>query len=72
MSTGDALHHEDHPLIGSRVHDIASRQEGELTAIVCEPVTDRNGNRRYVRLAFIKAASGIEWSTSAESVEAVR
>ncbi|MER7000395.1 hypothetical protein [Streptomyces sp. NPDC000410] len=68
MTTVDSFGHEKDPRIGCTVRDIASRRKGELTAIVQEKVRDKSGHERYVRVAYIKAASGIEWSTAADNL----
>ncbi|MFG2645942.1 hypothetical protein ACGFYP_33795 [Streptomyces sp. NPDC048370] len=65
MSTAASLFHEDgHPWLHKTVRDIASRGEGELTAIVHE-----KANRRTLRVAHIRPASGIEWTTAADNVQ---
>lgn len=71
MTTIDAFGHETDPRIGHTVRDIASKGEGELTAIVREKVKDKSGGERYVRVAFIRAESGIEWSTAADNVTVI-
>ena len=64
----DGFGHEEHPWIGQQVRDIACKGEGVLTAVVREKVT----GGRFVRLAYIKPASGIEWSTHSDNVQLVR
>lgn len=64
----DPFGHEAHPWIGRQVRDIASKGEGELTAVVHEKVS----SGRSVRLAYIKPTSGIEWSTAHDNVQLVR
>ncbi|WP_405856310.1 hypothetical protein OG361_22900 [Streptomyces sp. NBC_00090] len=58
--------YEQHPLLHKRVRDIASRGEGELTAVTHELHTDG----RVVRVAHIRPKNGIEWTTSADNVQA--
>ncbi|MFJ8384769.1 hypothetical protein ACIQ9Q_09695 [Streptomyces sp. NPDC094438] len=72
MNTVDSLGHERDPRIGRRVRDIASKGEGELTAIVREKVSGSEAEPRYSRLAYIKAPSGVEWSTAPENIEVLR
>ncbi|MEU1863709.1 hypothetical protein ACFU5Y_11565 [Streptomyces gardneri] len=60
-------HEEDHPWLHRTVRDIATRGEGELTAIVHE-----QAGTRTVRIAHIRPASGIEWTTAANNVQLVR
>ncbi|MEV6328390.1 hypothetical protein [Streptomyces sp. NPDC051909] len=57
--------HEQHPLVGSRVRDIASGGEGVLAAVTHEVHSDG----RVVRIAHVRPASGVEWSTAAENVQ---
>lgn len=57
---------DGHPWLHKTVRDVASRGEGELTAIVHE---DSNG--RTVRVAHIRPASGIEWTTAADNIQLV-
>ncbi|RSS43221.1 hypothetical protein [Streptomyces sp. WAC08241] len=58
--------YEEHPLLHTRVRDTASRGEGELTAVTHE----LRGDGRSVRIAHIRPASGIEWTTSADNIRA--
>ncbi|MFI8519281.1 hypothetical protein ACIGEZ_15815 [Streptomyces sp. NPDC085481] len=59
--------YEDHPLLHHQVRDIASRGEGELTAVTHELHSDG----RVVRVAHIRPANGVEWTTAAGNVQAV-
>ncbi|MFF5938500.1 hypothetical protein [Streptomyces sp. NPDC012508] len=63
MNPVDAEGREDHPLLHHMVRDIASRGEGELTAVVHE----MHGGRR-IRIAHIQNANGITWSTAADNI----
>ncbi|MGW7365633.1 hypothetical protein ACWGI8_19870 [Streptomyces sp. NPDC054841] len=72
MTAVDSFGHERDPRIGRTVRDIASKGEGELTAIVREKVKARDGSERYVRVAYIKAVSGIEWSTAADNLSVIQ
>ncbi|MFD7320561.1 hypothetical protein ACFV9D_05635 [Streptomyces sp. NPDC059875] len=65
-SAGSFFHGDGHPWLHKTVRDIASRGEGELTAIVHE----KTGSRT-VRVAHIRPASGIEWTTSADNIQLV-
>ncbi|MFE2140160.1 hypothetical protein ACFXA3_00070 [Streptomyces sp. NPDC059456] len=65
----DTFGHQTHPWIGKTVTDIACQQTGELMAVVIEPAGFASGAPRVSRLAYIKAASGIEWSTALANVE---
>ncbi|MFE7409568.1 hypothetical protein [Streptomyces laurentii] len=58
--------YEQHPLLRTRVRDTASGAEGELTAVTHE----LHGDGRVVRVAHIRAANGIEWTASADNVQA--
>lgn len=57
--------YEQHPLVGSRVRDIASGGEGVLTAVTHEVHSDG----RVVRVAHVRPASGVEWTTAAGNVQ---
>ncbi|MEU5148128.1 hypothetical protein NRK68_20455 [Streptomyces yangpuensis] len=57
-----------HRLLRRRVRDIASGVEGELMAVINENVSD-TGVERWVELAYIRGASGREFTTSAANVE---
>ncbi|MEU7020400.1 hypothetical protein ABZ990_07040 [Streptomyces sp. NPDC046203] len=57
---------EEHPLLRTRVRDTASGAEGELTAVRHELHSDG----RVVRIAYIRAANGIEWTAAADNVQA--
>jgi hypothetical protein len=58
--------YEQHPLLHTRVRDIASQGEGELTAVTHELHSDG----RVIRLAHIRPTSGVEWTTAADNVHA--
>ncbi|MET9601357.1 hypothetical protein [Streptomyces sp. NPDC006459] len=59
-----------HRLLRRRVRDIASGVEGELMAVVNENVSD-GCTEHWVELAYIRGASGREFSTSVANVEPV-
>ncbi|MFE5936147.1 hypothetical protein [Streptomyces sp. NPDC056470] len=63
MNPVDAEGREEHPLLHHLVRDIASRGEGELTAVVHE-----THGGRLIRIAHIRPANGIAWSTAADNV----
>ncbi|MFD3467034.1 hypothetical protein ACFWWM_11800 [Streptomyces sp. NPDC058682] len=65
MTGGNSFGHEQHPWIGHAVEDIASKGRGRLMAVVCESVLN---HERWVRLAYIRPASGIEWSTAVGNI----
>ncbi|MEV7420387.1 hypothetical protein [Streptomyces sp. NPDC089919] len=69
MAEVGSFGHEAHPWIGEPVTDIASQASGKLTAVVREPVVDHRGSKTTVRLAYIKPASGVEWSTAVANIE---
>ncbi|MFB7936153.1 putative ATP-grasp-modified RiPP [Streptomyces sp. NPDC056049] len=58
--------YERHPLLGVRVRDTASGNEGELTAVTHRLHTDG----RVVRIAHIRPGSGVEWTTAARNIQA--
>ncbi|MFD3469982.1 hypothetical protein ACFWWM_27190 [Streptomyces sp. NPDC058682] len=57
-----------HRLLRRRVRDIASGVEGELMAVVNENVSDAR-TEHWVELAYIRSASGCEFTTSVANVE---
>ncbi|MFF9915614.1 hypothetical protein [Streptomyces sp. NPDC013457] len=67
VGVGSFFHEDEHPWLHKTVRDIASQAEGELTAIVHEET-----NGRTVRVAHIRPASGIEWTTAADNIQAVQ
>ncbi|MYS07853.1 hypothetical protein GTW71_15765 [Streptomyces sp. SID6041] len=67
MNAVDHAGYEQHALLGRHVRDIASQGEGELMAVTHEVHDDG----RVVRVAHIRPASGVEWSTAATNVRAV-
>ncbi|MFI1284686.1 MULTISPECIES: hypothetical protein [unclassified Streptomyces] len=58
-----------HRLLRRRVRDIASGVEGQLMAVINENVSDA-GIEHWMELAYIRGASGREFTTSATNVEA--
>ncbi|MEV6326146.1 TauD/TfdA family dioxygenase [Streptomyces sp. NPDC051909] len=58
--------YERHPLVGARVRDTASGAEGELTAVTRE----LHGDGREVRIAHIRGENGVEWTASADNIQA--
>lgn len=58
--------YERHSLLGSRVRDTASGAEGELTAVTHELHDDG----RLVRIAHIRGGNGVEWTASADNIQA--
>ncbi|MFD6874871.1 MULTISPECIES: hypothetical protein [unclassified Streptomyces] len=56
-----------HQLLRRRVVDIASGVAGELMAVVNENVSDI-GAERWIELAYIRAASGREFTTAVGNV----
>ncbi|KJY19849.1 hypothetical protein, partial [Streptomyces katrae] len=57
-----------HRLLRRRVRDIASGTEGELMAVINENVSDSLTYERWMELAYIRAASGREFTTAVENV----
>ncbi|MFD8143902.1 hypothetical protein [Streptomyces sp. NPDC059708] len=60
-----------HRLLHRRVRDIPSGVEGVLMAVVNEDVSDCAGYERWVELAYVRDASGREFTTAVGNVEAV-
>ncbi|WP_327736927.1 hypothetical protein OG749_27615 [Streptomyces nojiriensis] len=57
-----------HRLLRRRVRDIASGIEGELMAVINENVSDA-GVERWMELAYIRGASGREFTTPVANVQ---
>ncbi|WP_405981553.1 hypothetical protein [Streptomyces sp. NBC_00158] len=57
-----------HRLLRRRVRDIASGVEGVLMAVVNENVSD-TGIERWMELAYIRGASGREFTTAVDNVQ---
>ncbi|WP_330329998.1 hypothetical protein OHS33_09820 [Streptomyces sp. NBC_00536] len=60
-----------HPLLRRRVRDIASGAEGELMAVINENVSDSATYARWMELAYIRGASGREFTTAIHNIETV-
>ncbi|MFD4243278.1 hypothetical protein ACFWP3_17005 [Streptomyces sp. NPDC058525] len=61
----DHTGHEQHPLLQQQVQDIASKCVGTLDAVTHETHSDG----RVVRVAHVRPASGITWTTHADNIE---
>jgi hypothetical protein len=57
-----------HRLLRHRVRDVASGVEGVLMAVVNEDVSD-SVHPHWMELAYIRAASGREFTTAVDNVE---
>ncbi|RKT07507.1 hypothetical protein BX286_5569 [Streptomyces sp. 3211.6] len=60
--------YQPHRLLWKRVRDIPSGAEGVLMAVVTENVSN-TGIEHWVDLAYIRNASGREFTTAVENVE---
>ncbi|MCX5196932.1 hypothetical protein OOK31_24055 [Streptomyces sp. NBC_00249] len=58
-----------HQLLRRRVRDIASGTEGELMAVINEDVSDSAAYERWMMLAYIRGASGREFTTAVDNIE---
>ncbi|MFF2196720.1 hypothetical protein [Streptomyces sp. NPDC058157] len=58
-----------HRLLRRRVRDIASGAEGELMAVINEDVSDSPTHTYWKELAYIRGASGREFTTAVENVQ---
>lgn len=57
-----------HRLLRRRVRDVASGTEGVLMAVVNEDVSD-SVHQHWMELAYIRPASGCEFTTAVDKVE---
>ncbi|MFE1794237.1 hypothetical protein ACFW7J_38505 [Streptomyces sp. NPDC059525] len=55
-------------LLRQQVRDIASGAEGVLMAVINENVSDRVGREHWMELAYIRGASGREFTTAVANV----
>ncbi|MEU9720508.1 hypothetical protein [Streptomyces sp. NPDC047976] len=60
-----------HRLLRCRVRDVASGIEGVLMAVINENVSDSPGREYWMELAYIRGASGREFTTAVANVEPV-
>ncbi|MFF1413244.1 hypothetical protein ACFVX6_26315 [Streptomyces sp. NPDC058289] len=60
-----------HRLLRHRVRDIASGVEGELMAVIHENVSDSIACERWMELAYIRDASGREFTTAIHNIDPV-
>ncbi|MFD4242777.1 hypothetical protein ACFWP3_14420 [Streptomyces sp. NPDC058525] len=66
---GERYAYVPHRLLRQRVRDIASGAVGELMAVINENVSDSAAHEHWVELAYIRGASGREFTTAAGNVE---
>ncbi|MFD4242754.1 hypothetical protein ACFWP3_14305 [Streptomyces sp. NPDC058525] len=66
----DRYEYVPHRLLRHRVRDVASGTEGVLMAVVNEDVSD-SVHQHWMELAYIRAASGREFTTAVGNVEPV-
>ncbi|WKV71256.1 hypothetical protein AW27_006740 [Streptomyces sp. PCS3-D2] len=64
----DQYEYHPHRLLKQRVRDVPSGTEGVLMAVVTENVSD-NGIEHWMDLAYIRNASGREFTTAVTNVE---
>lgn len=60
-----------HRLLHRRVRDIASGAEGELMAVINENVSCSVTHEHWMKLAYVRGASGREFTTTIQNVEEV-
>ncbi|MEW1800449.1 hypothetical protein ACIGO7_35210 [Streptomyces virginiae] len=65
---GERYEYVPHQLLRRRVRDIASGVEGELMAVINENVSG-TGAERWVELAYVRGASGREFTTAVGNIE---
>ncbi|MGW2680084.1 hypothetical protein [Streptomyces sp. NPDC001436] len=66
---GEQYEYVPHRLLRRRVRDIASGVEGVLMAVINENVSDSATYERWMELAYIRAASGREFTTAVTNVQ---
>ncbi|MEV7545200.1 hypothetical protein [Streptomyces sp. NPDC089915] len=65
----DQYEYVPHRLLGRYVRDIASGVEGMLMAVINENVSDSDVYERWMELAYIRNASGREFTTAVTNVQ---
>ncbi|MFD8145867.1 hypothetical protein [Streptomyces sp. NPDC059708] len=66
---GDQYEYVPHRLLRRRVRDIASGVEGVLMAVINENVSDSADYEHWTELAYIRNASGREFTTAVANVQ---
>ncbi|MGW6944467.1 hypothetical protein ACWGF3_36440 [Streptomyces xanthophaeus] len=66
----DRYEYVPHRLLRRRVRDVASGVEGVLMAVINEDVAD-SGHHHWMELAYIRGASGREFTTAVDNIEQV-
>ncbi|GAA0314549.1 hypothetical protein GCM10010302_62130 [Streptomyces polychromogenes] len=66
----DQYEYVPHRLLRKRVRDLPSGVEGELMAVINENVSTA-GSEHWVELAYIRNASGREFTTAVGNIEPV-
>ncbi|MFD8148936.1 hypothetical protein [Streptomyces sp. NPDC059708] len=66
----DQYEYVPHRLLRKRVRDLPSGVEGELMAVINENVSNA-GSEHWVELAYIRNASGREFTTAVGNIEPV-
>ncbi|MET9607352.1 hypothetical protein ABZZ17_20100 [Streptomyces sp. NPDC006512] len=61
--------HEDHPLLHEQVRDAATGAQGELMAVVREPVGFVAGRQTWARTAYIRGSDGREVTAAPQTLE---
>ncbi|MEV7541499.1 hypothetical protein [Streptomyces sp. NPDC089915] len=64
----DQYEYVPHRLLRRRVRDLASGAEGELMAVINENVSDCHTYECWKELAYIRGASGREFTTAVDNV----
>ncbi|MFD9458844.1 hypothetical protein ACFWBC_37945 [Streptomyces sp. NPDC059985] len=68
-SMGMGFDHEDHPLLHQQVRDRATGAEGELMAVVREPVGEVGGRQTWARTAYIRVPDGREVTAAPQTLD---
>ncbi|MCY0919590.1 MULTISPECIES: hypothetical protein [unclassified Streptomyces] len=68
---GDTFNHVRHPLLRQQVRDRQTDRTGVLMAVVRESVGTVAGRTTHTRTAFIRDASGLEFTAPPDALEAV-
>lgn len=67
--SGGAFEYLDHPLLRQRVRDPKTDREGELMAVIQEPLGPVAGRPQYTRTAYIRGVDGLEFTAAPGTLE---
>ncbi|MDJ0381171.1 hypothetical protein [Streptomyces sp. G-G2] len=67
--TDNGFGHIGHPLLHQQVRDPRTDREGELMAVVREPIGRVAGRQEYARTAYVRGSDGREFTAAPDTLE---